>query len=259
MWKDLHNKIELHTHSKPYTRYFCIVYRRATFWAADRSVTRPESSTTASGVSVCVPAGSGMCKFCLKILSCVCHSNPLMTLRTKETKRSFLKHLYRSKVLLFFSFPLKERFYLSNHQIVPCWLWHIVPQFLSWKKLLLVFMHTVLKLFSCLPFVHSISKDEQEKCPDFELSKTVATFIVQKILLFDIGLSYICATPERFYAVASVLLSCPFDLSFYMVNFFWKYSENIFWMVSTHHVTPLRGRGHCHVLCLFGMGLILQW
>eukprot|EP01012_Entosiphon_sulcatum_P032415 TRINITY_DN41235_c0_g1_i1.p1 TRINITY_DN41235_c0_g1~~TRINITY_DN41235_c0_g1_i1.p1 ORF type:complete len:304 (-),score=54.63 TRINITY_DN41235_c0_g1_i1:211-1122(-) len=38
-----------------------------------------------------------------------------------------------------------------------------------------------------------------------ELSKTVATFIVQKILLFDIGLSYICATPERFYAVASVL------------------------------------------------------
>eukprot|EP00659_Diplonema_papillatum_P011849 gene11849-18269_t len=38
-----------------------------------------------------------------------------------------------------------------------------------------------------------------------ELSKTVATFIVQKILLFDIGLQYLCATPERFYAVSSVL------------------------------------------------------
>jgi len=38
-----------------------------------------------------------------------------------------------------------------------------------------------------------------------ELSKTVATFIVQKILLDDIGLSYICATAARFYAVASVL------------------------------------------------------
>ena len=38
-----------------------------------------------------------------------------------------------------------------------------------------------------------------------ELSKTVATFIVQKILLFDIGLNYICQTPDRFYAVSSVL------------------------------------------------------
>jgi len=38
-----------------------------------------------------------------------------------------------------------------------------------------------------------------------ELSKTVATFIVQKILLDEIGLSYICATAERFYAVSTVL------------------------------------------------------
>ena len=38
-----------------------------------------------------------------------------------------------------------------------------------------------------------------------ELSKTVATFIVQKILLDDMGLAYICATPERFYAVSTVL------------------------------------------------------
>ena len=38
-----------------------------------------------------------------------------------------------------------------------------------------------------------------------ELSKTVATFIVQKILLDDLGLNYICQTVERFYAVSSVL------------------------------------------------------
>lgn len=40
-----------------------------------------------------------------------------------------------------------------------------------------------------------------------ELSKTVATFIVQKILLDEAGLTYICATAERFYAVSSVLSS----------------------------------------------------
>merc|ERR1711998_544081 len=38
-----------------------------------------------------------------------------------------------------------------------------------------------------------------------ELSKTVATFIVQKLLLDDMGLTYICQTAERFYAVSSVL------------------------------------------------------
>eukprot|EP01112_Ceratiomyxa_fruticulosa_P014691 TRINITY_DN4229_c0_g1_i1.p1 TRINITY_DN4229_c0_g1~~TRINITY_DN4229_c0_g1_i1.p1 ORF type:complete len:316 (-),score=35.80 TRINITY_DN4229_c0_g1_i1:178-1125(-) len=38
-----------------------------------------------------------------------------------------------------------------------------------------------------------------------ELSKTVATFIVQKILLDDMGLAYICATYERFLAVSGVL------------------------------------------------------
>jgi len=38
-----------------------------------------------------------------------------------------------------------------------------------------------------------------------ELSKTVAIFIVQKILLDDSGLNYICATYERFFAVGTVL------------------------------------------------------
>ena len=38
-----------------------------------------------------------------------------------------------------------------------------------------------------------------------ELSKTVATFIVQKILLDELCLQYICQTPERFYRVSTVL------------------------------------------------------
>ncbi|TIA88527.1 hypothetical protein E3P99_02550 [Wallemia hederae] len=38
-----------------------------------------------------------------------------------------------------------------------------------------------------------------------ELSKTVAIFIVQKILLDNLGLAYICQTYERFYAVGTVL------------------------------------------------------
>jgi CCR4-NOT transcription complex subunit 9 len=38
-----------------------------------------------------------------------------------------------------------------------------------------------------------------------ELSKTVATFILQKILLDETGLSYICQTYERFSHVAMIL------------------------------------------------------
>ena len=38
-----------------------------------------------------------------------------------------------------------------------------------------------------------------------DLSKTVATFIVQKILLEETGLNYVCATAERFFAVSTVL------------------------------------------------------
>ncbi|KAI3648024.1 hypothetical protein MP228_008245 [Amoeboaphelidium protococcarum] len=38
-----------------------------------------------------------------------------------------------------------------------------------------------------------------------EISKTVSIFIIQKILLVDVGLSYVCMTYERFYAVCTVL------------------------------------------------------
>lgn len=45
-----------------------------------------------------------------------------------------------------------------------------------------------------------------------ELSRTVATFIVQKILLDDAGLNYICQTGERFCAVCTVLAHMVEDL-----------------------------------------------
>ncbi|KAF2944337.1 hypothetical protein DAI22_02g134800 [Oryza sativa Japonica Group] len=38
-----------------------------------------------------------------------------------------------------------------------------------------------------------------------ELSKTVATFIIEKIVLDDAGLGYICATADRFFAVGTAL------------------------------------------------------
>lgn len=40
-----------------------------------------------------------------------------------------------------------------------------------------------------------------------DLSKTVATFILQKILLDDSGLNYICQTYDRFSHVAMILVS----------------------------------------------------
>ncbi|KAF9144696.1 Cell differentiation protein rcd1 [Linnemannia schmuckeri] len=45
-----------------------------------------------------------------------------------------------------------------------------------------------------------------------ELSKTVAIFIVQRILLDETGLAYICQTYERFYAVGTVLSNMVFQL-----------------------------------------------
>mmetsp|Transcript_26208 Transcript_26208/g.23070 ORF Transcript_26208/g.23070 Transcript_26208/m.23070 type:complete len:123 (+) Transcript_26208:460-828(+) len=45
-----------------------------------------------------------------------------------------------------------------------------------------------------------------------ELSRTVATFIVQKILVDENGLTYICQTGERFYAVCTVLNHMVNDL-----------------------------------------------
>ena len=50
-----------------------------------------------------------------------------------------------------------------------------------------------------------------------ELSKTVATFILQKILLDETGLSYICQTYERFSHVAMILVNEKADFLFYLL------------------------------------------
>ena len=39
-----------------------------------------------------------------------------------------------------------------------------------------------------------------------DLSKTVSTFIVRKILMDNLGLDYVCTTEERLYAVAQILM-----------------------------------------------------
>lgn len=46
-----------------------------------------------------------------------------------------------------------------------------------------------------------------------EISRTVAIFILQKVLLDDLGLTYICQTYERFYAVCTVLNNMVIQLS----------------------------------------------
>ncbi|CAN6238473.1 unnamed protein product [Urochloa humidicola] len=46
-----------------------------------------------------------------------------------------------------------------------------------------------------------------------ELSKTVATFIVQKIMRDKVGLEHICATPECFFQAASVLANMVIALT----------------------------------------------
>ncbi|CAL4968562.1 unnamed protein product [Urochloa decumbens] len=46
-----------------------------------------------------------------------------------------------------------------------------------------------------------------------ELSKTAATFIVQKIMRDEVGLQHICATPECFFQVASVLANMVIALN----------------------------------------------
>jgi CCR4-NOT transcription complex subunit 9 len=55
-----------------------------------------------------------------------------------------------------------------------------------------------------------------------ELSKTVATFILQKILTDDTGLAYICQTYERFSHVAKVLGLMVLNLGNTRVLFYMK-------------------------------------
>jgi CCR4-NOT transcription complex subunit 9 len=52
-----------------------------------------------------------------------------------------------------------------------------------------------------------------------ELSRTVSTFILQKILLDDLGLDYVCQTYERFSHVAIVLVSLIYLPSCFKLRF----------------------------------------
>ncbi len=78
---------------------------------------------------------------------------------------------------------------------------------------------------TCLGVIGALVKNESSEVIDFllsteivplclrimdtgnELSRTVAIFVVQKILLDGAGLNYICQTYERFFAVTTVLNS----------------------------------------------------
>ena len=75
-----------------------------------------------------------------------------------------------------------------------------------------------------------------------ELSKTVAIFIVQKILLDDMGLNYICQTYERFYAVGTVLSNMvnqlveqqSLRLLKHVIRCYLRLSDNPRYVSSTH-------------------------
>lgn len=54
----------------------------------------------------------------------------------------------------------------------------------------------------------------------FELTKTLSTFILQKILMDDNGLSYICQTYDRFSHVALILVSIFSTISTKIFNIF---------------------------------------
>lgn len=53
----------------------------------------------------------------------------------------------------------------------------------------------------------------------FELTKTRSTLILQKILMTDIGLNYICQTYRRFSHVALILVSVYFFTFFFLQNY----------------------------------------
>lgn len=83
---------------------------------------------------------------------------------------------------------------------------------------------------TCLGVIGALVKNEDPEVIDFllsteiiplclrimetgnELSRTVAIFIIQKILLDRAGLEYVCQTYERFYAIVTVLNSMVIQL-----------------------------------------------
>eukprot|EP00371_Babesia_bovis_P002970 XP_001611617.1 cell differentiation family protein [Babesia bovis T2Bo] len=114
------------------------------------------------------------------------------------------------------SHPQTRRVFLAAH--IPLFLYPFLNSSCKSRRL------EYLKL-TCLGVIGALVKSDDEEVICFllnteiialclrimetgsDISKTVAIFIVQKIMLDDRGLAYVCATPERFYAVAAVLNS----------------------------------------------------
>lgn len=100
-----------------------------------------------------------------------------------------------------------------------------------------------------------------------ELSKTVATFIIQKILLDDAGLTYVCATAERFYAVSFVLNSMVSKLQEspsvrllkHIVRCYLRLSENIKARDALRQCLPAALRNNTFIAVLKNEETVLRW
>lgn len=68
----------------------------------------------------------------------------------------------------------------------------------------------------------------------FEVTKIRSTFILQKILMTEIGLNYICQTYHRFSHVALILVSDILDTSFISIVYstYLTHSKNVFFITS---------------------------
>jgi len=86
-----------------------------------------------------------------------------------------------------------------------------------------------------------------------ELSKTVAIFILQKVLLDDEGLQYICGTYERFQAVASVLSHMVEVLVEQQAVRLLKHVVRCYLRLSDHpkYLSPPRAREHVPLFSCF--------
>ncbi|ESP03175.1 hypothetical protein LOTGIDRAFT_205068 [Lottia gigantea] len=100
-----------------------------------------------------------------------------------------------------------------------------------------------------------------------ELSKTVATFILQKILIDEIGLSYICLTYERFSHVAMILGKMVLHLSKepstrllkHIVRCYLRLSDNVRAREALQHCLPDQLKDSTFANCLKDDKSLKRW
>ena len=101
----------------------------------------------------------------------------------------------------------------------------------------------------CLILCALIGTETWQRSPRWQ----VATFIVQKILLDDVGLAYICATAERFFAVSAVLANMvqmlaeqpSVRLLKHIIRCYLRLSDNPRWPPSSYNaITRSRTRSY---------------